>query len=506
MEQKSLEMSNYNHKEELATFVTSLNELIDKYNFSFEDRYSVLRKLEDNIQKQEDSLKNLETVGEGLLKREEELASLKAATEEEIKKLEMEKEAIGYTDSEVQSMELEDIEALISSKQNKISKIETKISTTKDKISANDTEKEECENTLKDLEKDRHDEEESVFRTEAILKLTESTKQMFNNSIEEILKSEYIEVKNDVSTEVTEEPNVEENITKNEVMDNDFSVIDFENTPLEEPTSIDIEEPTNDVQEPAENEQLKEGEDTPLNDNLYDDLSLTSKLSFLDFDVQEPSGELELTSDENEEDVNEVLETFKSNGIPYEKFDFQDRVLMEENQDRTIKNVEILIKHNIPLDLTYNQAEIYYKIEPSDLEDLLNIITVDEDGNGMGFSIDYTYYVLSELSNVDVDKLIEVYNDEFMNINSKSGLIELLKKTNKNLGDFENNRLANINALNSLGVITTNEITRVYPEFINMDNPLFLSVLNLFDREDLVDKLSNDVKIVPKILDYWKNN
>lgn len=505
MEQKSLEMSNYNHKEELAAFVTSLNELIDRYNFSFEDRYSVLRKLEDNIQKEEDSLKELEGIKDELTKREDELSMLKTSTEEDIKKLESEKDAIEFTDSEVQSMELEDIEALISSKRNKISKIESKISTTNNKIDENSNEIKECKDTLSKLENDRRNEEESVFRTEAILKLTESTKQMFNNSIEEILKSEYISVKNDENLfeESLEEEPQEKDIE--EKLDDDFSVVDFEqediNDNVDESSTLDIEEPSSDV-------SYSEEEITPIDSNVYDDLSLTSKLSFLDFDVQEPTGEINLEENDApvEKETNDILEAFSSNGIIYENFEFQDRVLMEENMERVIKNIEILVKHNIPLYFTYDQAEIYYKIEPSDLEDLLNIITVDEDGNGMGFTVDFTYHILKELSEIDIDKLIEVYNDEFMNINSKSGLIELFKKANKNLGDFENNRRANIEALNSLGVLTTNEIARVYPDFMNMDNPLFISVLNLFDREDLVEKLSNDVKIVPKILDYWKNN
>ena len=44
----------------------------------------------------------------------------------------------------------------------------------------------------------------------------------------------------------------------------------------------------------------------------------------------------------------------------------------------------------------------------------------------MGFSIDFTYNILSELSKINVDKLIDVYNSEFMNVNAKSGIINLV--------------------------------------------------------------------------------
>ena len=60
--------------------------------------------------------------------------------------------------------------------------------------------------------------------------------------------------------------------------------------------------------------------------------------------------------------------------------------------------------------------------------------------------------------------------------------------------------------LKSLGVTTADAISEAYPEFINLDNPLFLNALNLFDKNDLVSKMNADIKIVPKILEYWKNN
>ena len=124
----------------------------------------------------------------------------------------------------------------------------------------------------------------------------------------------------------------------------------------------------------------------------------------------------------------------------------------------------------------------------------------------MGFSIDFTYNILSELSKINVDKLIDVYNSEFMNVNAKSGIINLLKLTNPNLTDFEKNRRANVEILKSLGTTTTDEIVKSHPDFVNMDNPLFVNVLNVFDKSDLVEKLNADVDVIPKIVDYWKNN
>ena len=104
------------------------------------------------------------------------------------------------------------------------------------------------------------------------------------------------------------------------------------------------------------------------------------------------------------------------------------------------------------------------------------------------------------------DKLIDVYNSEFMNVNAKSGIIHLLKLTNPDLTDFEKNRRTNIEILKSLGTDTVDDIINKYPDFVNMDNPLFINVLNVFDKNDLVEKLNNDVDVIPKIIEYWKNN
>ena len=124
----------------------------------------------------------------------------------------------------------------------------------------------------------------------------------------------------------------------------------------------------------------------------------------------------------------------------------------------------------------------------------------------MGFTIDFVYYCLDEIAEINIDKLINVYNSEFMKVDAKTGLIELLKKANDQLGEFENNRTANKEILVDLGVTTVPAIETTYPEFLALDNPLFLNALNLFDKEDLVKKLNDEIKIVPKILSYWRSN
>ena len=93
-----------------------------------------------------------------------------------------------------------------------------------------------------------------------------------------------------------------------------------------------------------------------------------------------------------------------------------------------------------------------------------------------------------------------------MNVNAKSGIIYLLKLTNPSLTEFEKNRRTNIEILRGLGANTVDDIVAKHPEFVNMDNPLFINVLNVFDKSDLVEKLNTDVDVVTKIIDYWKNN
>ena len=74
------------------------------------------------------------------------------------------------------------------------------------------------------------------------------------------------------------------------------------------------------------------------------------------------------------------------------------------------------------------------------------------------------------------------------------------------IGDFSRNRKANEEELNKLGIVTVQDISNNYPEFVNLDHPLFSDILNLFDRDDLVEKLNSDISVIPQILDYWKNN
>ena len=93
-----------------------------------------------------------------------------------------------------------------------------------------------------------------------------------------------------------------------------------------------------------------------------------------------------------------------------------------------------------------------------------------------------------------------------MNINSKSGIIGLLKKTDPNIGDFSENRKANEKTLSQLGIRNIQDISDGYPDFINLDHPLFESIIDLFDKDDLIEKLNTDISVIPQILDYWKNN
>ena len=273
-----------------------------------------------------------------------------------------------------------------------------------------------------------------------------------------------------------------------------------------ESADIDIDEPSSDVTR----EDINPVEEEPTKEENSNALTHTQEMSILDFDIMDIPDDMETKQEEvTEKPVNYeslLRGAFDKEAINFDDFSEEVKKKMIDNADRVIKNIVVLKKHLIPLELTVNQSEIYYNIEPQDLDDLLNIITTDENGNGMGYTIDYTYYILDELSKIDVDKLIDVYNSEFMNINAKSGLIKLLKMTNPDIKEFKENRKVNIDTLKSIGVTTTDEIVKEYPEFVDMDNPLFLNVLNLFDKEDLVSKFNKDVKVVPKILEYWNNN
>ena len=289
--------------------------------------------------------------------------------------------------------------------------------------------------------------------------------------------------------------------------------------PVEETPEVPEEEPVVEpepviepvVEEPAPVE-------TPIEDTIPAppetiDLRTDEKLPEPEVNEQEPAPTNEawevkpvgtgMTVEQNE---NYLKDVFDKEEINFDDFSDEDKEKLNSYSDRVVKNLVILKKHNIPLKYTIDAASIYYNISPEDLEDLLNIITSDEEGNGMGYGIEYAFNVLKELSFIDVDKLIDVYNSEYMNINSKTGLIDLLKKTNPSLGDFETNRKANEAVLTSLGINYVKDISEKYPEFINLDHPLFENIIGLFDKDDLIEKLNADITVIPQILDYWKNN
>lgn len=511
MKQINFESSNYSSKEELKAFLSSFNETLDKCNKTLSSTRGQLGKINTEINKKENSIQKLETIFIELSKREEELKSLKLLAASDIKSLEAKKKSIDYTDSEVQKMEKEDIDILINSKKNKISKIDAKLELTRSKITENKEDKKNAAANLKDLEGKRKIEEEMQFRTDALIKLIEETKEKFNDDVYNIITKVYIPsketedvveapipelhveepVKELVSLDVTEPDNDDEVVIKDD--ENSNVDISFE----EDNQDLDIEEPTLDL-EPLVNEINEASEEEK------------SELSMLDFDNLNLPNEI-LPDDETKTDdgidyKQLIIETFQKEGIDFDSFDEITKQQLLENKDRVLKNIIVLKKHQIPLVLTIKQPKIYYCISSQDLDDLLNIITVDDDGNGMGFSIDYVFYVLDELSQINVDKLIEVYNSEFMNVNSKSGLIKLLKLANADLGDFETNRNINIEMLKTLGVKNTDQIENEYKEFLDLDNPLFLKVLNLFDKNDLVNKINANAKIIPKIMNYWLNN
>ncbi len=518
MKQINFEKSNYDHKEELKAFVSTLEDATQKFNKTFENADSELKKIEANIEKKKDSIEKLDTASKELFQKKEELEKLRELSNDEIKELEEKKKTVVFTDTEVQKMELDDLESLISSKKNKIAKIDTKISSTEEKEKANDDNRKEAESELDVLNASKKKQEESVYRTESLLKLINSTMDMFKNSVQEILNSKYVDVtpKENITekTESTSEINVLNTIEERdgeEVIDdheNDFlldSSVEGISDEVES-TDIDIDAPSSDVV----TEEAKTNESELSKEENSNVLTHTQEMSILDFDIMNIPDEMETKQEEiPEKPVNYeslLRGAFDKEAINFDDFSEEVKKKMIDNADKVIKNIVVLKKHLIPLELTVNQSEIYYNIEPQDLDDLLNIITTDEDGNGMGYTIDYTYYILDELSKIDVDKLIDVYKKKNINIKDKSGLIKLLKMTNPDIKEFKENRKINIDTLKSIGVNNTDEIVKEYPDFVDMDNPLFLNVLNLFDKEDLVSKFNKDVKVIPKILEYWSNN
>lgn len=536
MKQINFETSKYDHKEELKTFLTSFNDLIDSFDKSFVNADAGLKKIDSSIEKKVTSIDKLNNLAKELEQRVTELKELKDFSTEEVTSLETKKKRVDFSDSEVQKMVLDDIDSEITAKKNKISKIDVKINATKEKIKTNNTSTKEAESELAELKSQKRETEESLYRTNALLKLIRTTKESFNDSVKDIITSAYIEPKIETQESVkTEDVTTSDETLKNEIPD-DFEVVEYELEDMETP-NVDIDEPSLDLTEDIQYREFAP-EIMPTNvaseeedeESSFDVIEEEDDYDFRDVEDEEINEEREVEEVQDEKDIESVEETveeleteetetreetdyrelltdiFNKEAISFSDFSSEVQDKMLEHAERVVKNVVVLTKHQIPLELTLEQSEIYYLIEPQDLEDLLNIITTDDEGNGMGFSIDFVYYCLNELAHIDVDKLIDVYNDEFMNVNAKSGIISLLKKTNDSLGNFENNRKMNIATLESLGIETANKIAEEYPEFIDLDNPLFINALNLFDKDDLVEKLNSDTSLVPKILDYWKNN
>lgn len=486
MKQFDFETSNYKNKEEIKTFITTFNDMVDKYVKSFDNSDADLKKVNVNIEKKTALVGKLETAVLDLNKKVEELSSLKELANAEIKELTSKKSEITFTDSEVQKMELDDINSQITSKKSKIAKIEAKIEATKTKIKTNNDEKKTTEKELKELEKSKKSEEEALYRTQGILDLLKASKEDINSKVIEIINAPYRPVSEETKEEsvqvepapemvvkvpmiediVEEEPNIKTD-EKPEITES--PAIDFD-----EPDRVEVEEEPIIIEEEPVEEKQTEAEDT-----IKEEVSL---------------------------DYVEIDNIFKEENLSLDDFVTSTKEKILENAELVINNLEILRRHNVPLEYTIDQSEILYGISSQDLDDLLSIITTDDEGNGMGFTIDFTFNILKELSKVDVDKLIDVYNSEFMNVNAKSGIIHLLKLANPKIGEFDKNRRTNVEVLKSLGAQKIDEIAKKYPEFIDLDNPLFVNILNVFDKSDLVEKLNTDIDVIPKILDYWKNN
>lgn len=489
----------YDGKDEVKLFVGSLEQAFSKFNKNVEQYNSSIKKLVDSIDKKKAQIEKLNEISLELSKKMEEFDELKTSAKKEISDLEDKKRSISYVDKEVQKMETDDIDSLINSKRHKIEKIDVKIASTKEKVATNNAELKTAEKELKALFDEKMEAEGNLSKTEAIARLIGNSTEDICVNIDEILHSEYVVIEED-DIDDTNKENVFKEIDE-EDSDDDVLNIDFSEYGLTDITPSEaskeekvIEDKTEEVKEEAEIIDLTNVALETLNEpkeEIKEDVKPAP--------VEEDS--------EAKVDYKSLLEDiFDKEVISFSDFKPEIQEKMLKSADRVIKNVVVLKKHQIPLELTLEEPDIYFGIDAQDLDDLLNIITVDEDGNGMGFTNDYTYYVLDELSKIDVDKLIDVYNNEFMNINSKSGLIKLLKLTNPELEDFKNNRKANIETLKSLGVNSADEIAKEYVEFINLDNPLFLNVLNIFDKDDLVTKMNTDISVISKIYEYWKNN
>lgn len=479
------EASDYERIEDIKNLVDSLDSLFNKFNSDFNNRYEPLQKAEKDIDDKKKEIESYTSTINDSTKKIEELERLRNKTKSDIDSLVEKKKEVSYTDSEVQKMEEEDIDTEISSKTERIAKIETKLLNTQEKLEINKFNREDAEKDLDGIISYKKHQESFIKKTEEILDLVSATKEKFEEDIAKILDSNASSSKEEkpasVSLEKEEEPVIEKEPEIN------YPKIDFD---LKE---IQLDYDSLESEEEPSNKPFEES--TPSFAPLNEDTAF------------ELNGEQ--LSDDTPKDIADgtlLKDIFEVEGIKYDEFPIEARSAFEQNVQRVKENINVLKKHNIPLELTYNQYNIYYKKDAKELDDLLKIITTDEDGNGMGFTIDFVYYILDELAQIDIDKLINVYNSEFMRVDAKTGLIELLKKADEGLGTFEHNQNANAEVLTDLGVTTVSAILTTYPEFLALDNPLFLNALNLFDKEDLVEKLNGEIKIIPKILAYWRSN
>lgn len=505
MKQVDYETSDYKNKIEVKTFVESVTESIDKFAKTLDNRESELKRINNSIEKKHKDIEKMDGAIADLTNKIEEFKQLKERSNEDLTVLNGKKSIISYNDSDVQKMELDDICSQIASKKSIIAKITTKIDSAKTKIKTDEENKKIANRELRDLEKAKKEEEKNLFRSEELLALVQDIKERLNNRAVEILND--VPEKKTISTvEVTLEPvdEAKEKVTLEPAEETKKEATPEE--PVVEFSSI-LDEPF--VEEPVEEVKM----DTPIEPTIEPEIEpeivreIEEPVEKITEDEEGKKEPAETSIDDTERLDSPLLEDIlKKDNLSLDNFDTANRNRLVENEELVIKNIEILKKHNVPLEYTVDQSEILYNITSQDLEDLLSIITTDDEGNGMGFTIDYTYNILKELSNVDIDKLIDVYNSEFMNVNAKSGIIGLLKMTNPEISEFAKNRSANIEVLKTLGVSTVKEIVEKYPEFVDIDSPLFLNILNSFDRDDLIKKLEQDVNVVSKILEYWKNN
>ena len=537
MENVKLNSNGYSRIDELQKFVNSLNTIVNKYNKDTKNKEHELKEINDQIAKKNKNIEKANQNTISLTKKLEELEAVKIATKLRVKELEKEKTTLSFSDSDVQKMETQELNEMISSKHSKINKISSLINNTKTSISANNKNLGELKSELSTLESAKIAAEKSLKRTNALIELVNNTNQKFVDDVKNILSTDFLKkgepdkkVEKPIIKEEPKKEEVKEEKTDTKDLNIDFEKINKEKekdikkivnetkveTPVEEEAKKEVEEP---VEEPNLKEEVKEEDGYSVLDEWKNELD--NKINDEEVPVIEDLEKEEEPKEEKPEVV--PIETIEKNDKEESPESEIEKLLTDEkidisNMDLTVKeklgqsiskvkdNLEVLKKHLIPLDLLSDQYDILYKIDKNDLDDLLSIITTDSDGNGMGFSAEYTYYCLNELATINVDKLIDVYNQEFMNITDKSGIISLLKKANPELKDFAKTIEANEELLKSFGIENTDEIKNISKRFIELDHPLFESMLNVFDKKDLVDKINSDPAIVDQILEYWENN